>query len=149
MIVVNTPPAHFTAVLLCWTATFARGGLRYKDENCRCLYKQNITVQIGQGIFEHLACIARGGLFFLRRRRSLLYTIGLHIKRQGFRRIHIGIYCLKRYLFAPCFVKNARKTLRVFLRFSPRRAHKYSLLRRFAVFGKQETPEILGYLRSF
>ena len=48
-------------------------------------------------------------------------------------RIHIRIHSLKRNLFAPCRVENARKTFQVFLRFSPCMAQKSPLLRSFAV----------------
>ena len=55
--------------------------------------------------------------------------------KAALRRIRIRINSLKRDLFAPGCVKNARKTLRVFLRFLPCRTQKSPLLRRFAVFG--------------
>jgi hypothetical protein len=58
-------------------------------------------------------------------------------------RIHLMICSLKRYLFAPCWVENARKNLRVLLRFSPCMAQKSPLFRRFAVFSR-DTKEISG-----
>ena len=54
--------------------------------------------------------------------------------KRGLRRIRIRINSLERDLFAPGCVKNARKTLRVFLRFLPCRSRKSPLLRRCAVF---------------